>query len=67
MDKKVIFTPLGKGKIIHTFPDGSYAIELEHGGGHIFRPDELFPNKDKKLTPRWPMVSQKEYDLCQKL
>ena len=41
-------TPLGKGKIVYTFPDGTYACEYEFGGGQILLPGDpnvIFCNK----------------------
>lgn len=35
-----IRTPLGKGKVVHTFPDGTYAVEYEFGGGEIRLPND---------------------------
>lgn len=37
-----VFTPLGKGKVVHKLPDGTFVVEFPHGGGQIFRADELF-------------------------
>jgi hypothetical protein len=36
-----IYTPMGRGKIVYTFPDGSFAVQFDWGGGHIFHPREL--------------------------
>ena len=33
-------TPLGKGWIVHIFPDCSYAIEYQFGGGEIRLPND---------------------------
>lgn len=38
---KDVYTPLGKGKVVHQFPNGTFAVELAHGGGHVFRAGEL--------------------------
>lgn len=43
-----IFSPLGICRIVYKFPTGQYAVEFEHGGGHIFMEDELFPYKRKE-------------------
>ena len=50
MDKKKgtlqkIYTPLGAGQVVHTFPDGTFAVEFDWGGGSVFRPGEaLLPS-----------------------
>ena len=41
-DRKDVFTPLGRGRIVYELPDGTLVVEFEHGSGHIFRVDELF-------------------------
>lgn len=33
-------TPLGRGKVVWTFPDGTFAVEFRHGGGQIFLPGD---------------------------
>lgn len=40
-DQRSIYTPLGRAKVVWEFPDGTMAVQFDHGGGHIFRPDEL--------------------------
>jgi hypothetical protein len=51
-----IFTPLGKGKIVHKFKDGTLCVELEHGGGQIFYPEDLFPQKIKGVGKPTPSI-----------
>lgn len=41
-DKKDVFTPLGRGRIVYELPDGTLVVQFEHGSGHIFRADEIF-------------------------
>jgi hypothetical protein len=40
--EKQVFTTLGKGRVVHQLQDGTLVVEFEHGGGHIFRPEEIF-------------------------
>lgn len=35
-----VLTPLGRGKIVHSFPDGTYAVEYDFGGGEIRLPND---------------------------
>lgn len=49
-----IFTPLGVGKIVYKLPSGQYLVEFPHGGGHLFYPQELFPD--------WEDTAQDRYD-----
>jgi hypothetical protein len=51
-DFPTVYTPLGSGKIVHKFPDGSLAIELSSGGGVIYRREELMISK--RRTPPCP-------------
>jgi hypothetical protein len=44
-----VLTPLGRGRIVYDFLDGTFAVQLEHGGGHIFFQEEL-----QDLNPRKP-------------
>lgn len=37
-----VFTPLGRGRIVYTLPDGTVVVEFDHGSGHIFHPSEVF-------------------------
>lgn len=39
----VVYTPLGSGRIVWRLPDGGVVVQFPHGGGHIFRPEELKP------------------------
>lgn len=36
-----VYTPLGKGVIVHQLKNGSFVVEFEHGGGEIFSVAEL--------------------------
>jgi hypothetical protein len=47
-----VYTPLGRGRVVHTFPDGTVAVELSHGGGHVFRPDEVYGTTESQRDPR---------------
>jgi len=37
-----VFTRLGQGIVVYTLSNGTYVVEFDHGGGHIFHPEELF-------------------------
>lgn len=56
-------TPLGKGWVVHEFPDGTIAVELQHGGGSIFHPEEIFtiPGEEGPLSRglAWPTPKPK--------
>lgn len=46
-----VYTPLGKGVIVFKLKNGSYVVEFEHGGGHIFTHRELFnPLLDREMS-----------------
>jgi hypothetical protein len=54
MQDKKVFTPQGKGRIVHRFPDGTLAVEFDHGGGKVFSPEELFPGKVPEAPRQLP-------------
>ncbi len=37
-----VFTPLGRGKVVYRLSDGTFVVEFPHGGGQIFRAEDLF-------------------------
>ncbi len=39
-EEVLVYTPLGKAKVVWTFPDGSYAIQYTFGGGQICIPGD---------------------------
>jgi hypothetical protein len=47
---EIVYTSIGRGKIVWEFPDGTLAIEFDHGGGSIMHPDTVIrkpASKDK--------------------
>lgn len=49
----IVSTPLGDGKVIHQFPDGTLAVEFPWGGGKIFLPEEIrgIPRPERESYP----------------
>lgn len=39
--ERIVYHPLGRGRIVHDFPDGSVAVEFDYGGGKVLFPEEL--------------------------
>lgn len=47
-----VYTHLGKGKVVHTFPDGTVAVEFEHGGGAVLTKGQVFCPPDHPRPAR---------------
>jgi hypothetical protein len=50
-----VYTPLGRGHIVHEFANGTLAVQLDSGGGCVFHPKELFPGKTAPKAPPKPV------------
>lgn len=45
-----VYTPLGKGRVVYVLPDKGLVVEFPHGGGQIFRPEQLMLRGSRRAS-----------------
>lgn len=65
MNQKVV-TALGAGEIVYELSDGTFLVQFDHGGGHIFLGSELFRKGVQQSQPATPQ-QERQWRLLHKL
>ena len=50
---EMVYTQLGKAKVVHLFADGSFAIEYPWGGGQVVLVTDVRPASYGRKSARW--------------